>query len=164
MSEQDLDGNPQTSKDSNERSEECSTSTTRFTTCDPTTKEHLSTSPSERCSTTGINPESFGVAEWNGHKHQPIPETDRWVYLVQYQAGAEAWNCIETDAMVFYSQTYSYKIRHQAMGRIDRRNTPFEKLYYYNLVSKSLIDRLIGKALKEKKNFNERDYYGKVKV
>ena len=24
------------------------------------------------------------VAEWNGHRKQPIPNTDRWVYLVQY--------------------------------------------------------------------------------
>ena len=100
----------------------------------------------------------YEVAEWNGHAHQPIPETDRWIYLVQYTAGCEGWNCVKTDTIIFLSQNYSYKVMAQASGRIDRMNTPFRDLYYYHLKTRSGIDLAISKALSKKKKFNERKW------
>lgn len=116
-----------------------------------TVGEHGSTSE------TSHTQESFAVAEWNGSKHQPIPQTDRWVYLVQYTAGAEGWNCIDTNTVIFFSPPWSYKLYEQAMGRIDRLNTPFTDLYYFRFVTNSLIDKLVLRALAEKRNFNLRN-------
>lgn len=95
------------------------------------------------------------VAQWNSHKHEPIPEGDSWVYLINYNAGSEGFNCISTDTIIFYSLNYSYKTMIQSAGRIDRMNSPFIDLYYFYLKSRSTIDRGISLALMQKKDFNE---------
>lgn len=103
--------------------------------------------------------DSLGIrhTEWNGHKHEPVPTgDDGWVYICQYTSASEAWNCITSDAMVFFSQNYSYKTMEQAAGRIDRANTPFKDLYYYNFRCGSQIDLAIKRALTLKKDFNEK--------
>lgn len=101
---------------------------------------------------------AYDIAEWNGHKHEPVPNSQYWIYLVQYTSGSEAWNCITTNTMIFYSQNYSYKIMEQSSGRIDRLNTPYKNLYYYHFGSKSSIDIAIHRALVKKKQFNEKKW------
>ena len=100
-------------------------------------------------------------AQWNGHKHEPVPDNaDEWVYLVQYTAGCEGWNCITCDTIIFFSQNYSYKVMVQAAGRIDRMNTPYNDLWYYHFKTRAGIDRGISRAISQKKKFNEEKYYG----
>ena len=104
----------------------------------------------------------YEVAEWNGHAHQPVPKCGEWVYLTQYIAGSEGWNCTSTDTIIFYSESYSYRIMTQAAGRIDRMNTSYKDLYYYHIKSHSDIDLAIAKALAQKKDFNKRKYFDKI--
>lgn len=105
---------------------------------------------------------NISYGELNGHHHTKIPNTEKWIYLVQYNAGSEGWNCIETNTIIFFSLSYSYRMMHQAAGRIDRRNTPYLDLYYYYFYTKSSIDNSILKCLETKKNFNEKKYYEKM--
>lgn len=98
----------------------------------------------------------FKIGEWNGERHTEVPTGDKWVYLCQYTAASEGWNCITTDTIVFFSQNYSYKIMEQAAGRIDRANTPFKELFYYNFRCTSSIDLAIRRTLQAKGNFSEK--------
>lgn len=100
----------------------------------------------------------YTVAEYNGHLHEDIPKSDTWAYLVQYLSGAEAWNCVTTNTIIFYSLSYSYKQTTQAAGRIDRMTSPFGNLYYYYLRSDAPIDLGILHSLKKKTNFNEQRF------
>jgi hypothetical protein len=99
--------------------------------------------------------EDVPIAEWNGHKHEEIPNSDRWLYLVQILAGAEGWECISTNATFFWSQSYSYKATEQAYGRIDRLNTPWKELHYYLPMSSAWIEKAIRRSFEAKKTFSE---------
>lgn len=108
-----------------------------------------------------LSKEHYIYAEQNGHRHDKLPTGDKWIYLVQYMSGCEGWNCIETDTIIFYSLSPSYRIHEQSCGRIDRLNTPFKNLYYYMLTSSSPLDKGINRALERKEDFNERRFYEK---
>ena len=107
---------------------------------------------------SSLEPLGYQVAECNGQRHDAVPTGDKWCYLVQYMAGAEGWNCVSTNCIIFYSPNYSYRIMKQAAGRIDRMNTKYVDLWYYHLQTHSGIDNSIAKALREKKKFNENSF------
>ena len=102
----------------------------------------------------------YDIGEWNGEVHSSVPTSEAWVYLAQYTAASEGWNCITTDTTIFYSQSYSYRTTIQAAGRIDRLNTPFSTLHYYYIRSAAPIDLAISRALSQKRDFNARAYVG----
>ena len=106
--------------------------------------------------------ESLGLptAQWNGHRHDAIPAEPRWVYICQYTSAAEGWNCTSTDTVLFWSLNYSWRVTEQCEGRIDRLNTPYSRLNYYFLESKSSIDEAVRRSLSSKKVFNERAFVG----
>lgn len=108
-----------------------------------------------------LNSEGYLYGERNGHRHDELPTGEKWVFLVHYASGAEGWNCVTCDTVIFFSQSYSYKATVQACGRIDRRNTPFLDLYYYHFKSRSPIDLAISRALNAKKEFNESKFIGR---
>ena len=99
-------------------------------------------------------------AQWNGHRHDPVPRGERWIYICQYTSAAEGWNCTDTDTVLFWSLNYSWRVMEQCEGRIDRLNTPYSRLRYYFLESKSSIDEAIRRSLSLKKVFNERAFVG----
>ena len=104
--------------------------------------------------------EDIPFSEYNGHKHEDILDEERWAYLVQFNSGSEAWECIETNVMIFFSLNHSYKMMTQAKGRIDRLNTPFDEMWYFYLVSDSIIDKHIKGCLSKKQDFNARMIFG----
>lgn len=122
----------------------------------PTSSEKSIASSAKKQASLRETSASFSWAEWNGHKHEPLPTTSSWIYLVQYSSGSEGWNCIETDSMAFWSLTYSWKQFHQAQGRIDRLNTPFTDLHYYVLMTNSVAEKPVMQALEQKKDFQPR--------
>jgi hypothetical protein len=99
------------------------------------------------------------IAEYNGRRHDSIPTTNKWIYLVQYNL-SEGWNCITSDCVVFFSSNYSWRTLEQCKGRIDRMNTPFSDLYYYHIWSDAPIEKAIKAANKRKEIFNERQFTG----
>lgn len=105
-----------------------------------------------------LNSVDINYGEYSGHKHDPLPKGKQWVYLVQYTAGAEGWNCTETDRMIFYSPNYSYRIVEQCEGRIDRLNSLYSELHYYYCRSDSSIDKAVFRALATKRRFNEKNW------
>lgn len=112
---------------------------------------------------SSLSAQGYTVRCYNGHQHDPTPSGEfspnsKWAYLVQYNAGAEGWNCIATPNMIFYSLNYSYKMMLQASGRIDRCNTPFRELNYFVLTNDSPIEYRIRDCLKRKEKFNENAY------
>lgn len=94
------------------------------------------------------------VYQYNGGRHDDLPQGNSWVYAVQFQAGSEGWNCTSCNTVLYWSLPYSYKQAEQAAGRIDRLDTSYKTLNYYIMRSFAPLDLGIIRALRNKENFN----------
>lgn len=103
------------------------------------------------------------VFRMDGQKHELPPKSaweglSRSITLAQYQSGSQGVEMTYADTIVYFSPTYSYMNYEQSQGRINR-NGQTKKMTLYLLRAPSTIERDIWGALKEKRDFQEKQWY-----
>lgn len=103
------------------------------------------------------------VFRQDGEKHE-VPTKDNWaalnrtITLAQYQSGSTGIELTYAATTVYFSPTYSYSNYQQSVGRINR-NGQTQKMTLYLLCAPATVERDIWGALREKSDFQEKQWY-----
>lgn len=108
------------------------------------------------------------VFRQDGQYHE-LPARDAWeglertITLAQYQSGSTGVEMTYAATTVYFSPTYSYSNYEQSIGRTNR-NGQRKKMTLYLLCAPTTMERDVWEALRNKSDFQEKQWFEKMRA